>query len=148
MFEEIGKIPCPVVTRWGLWLEAVIFYSRNFDKLKDIVNGLIDENLHNNKVKNSFMSSTVERSIEKIVSSYEKLLDLIESSISEDYSIKQGHSDVIKTKFQEDFLNISEYMNERIAKTDIGKIVNNELNEYSPFLINCLKKCPAVSISI
>lgn len=35
--------PQPIITRWGTWLEAAIFYARNFDVIKSFVLNLPDE---------------------------------------------------------------------------------------------------------
>ena len=37
-FASIGTPPQPVLTRWGIWLEAADYYSQNFVQVKKIVN--------------------------------------------------------------------------------------------------------------
>jgi len=37
--------PEPVITRWGTWLEAALFYAGNFKKFKMFINAL-DEDVH------------------------------------------------------------------------------------------------------
>lgn len=39
MFPETALPPQPVVTRWGTWIEAVMYYAENFEK----INAFLDE---------------------------------------------------------------------------------------------------------
>lgn len=39
--EKLSNVPLPpepVVTRWGTWIEAVLFYNENFEAIKGVVN--------------------------------------------------------------------------------------------------------------
>uniref|UniRef100_A0A915ELA7 DUF659 domain-containing protein n=1 Tax=Ditylenchus dipsaci TaxID=166011 RepID=A0A915ELA7_9BILA len=35
--------PAPILTRWGTWIEAAVYYSRNFDQIKAVINKLDEE---------------------------------------------------------------------------------------------------------
>jgi hypothetical protein len=34
--KEVPLPPQPVLTRWGTWLEAAVFYSTHFESIKDV----------------------------------------------------------------------------------------------------------------
>jgi hypothetical protein len=36
MFPDLPLVPRPIITRWGTWIEAAIFYSTNFDSVKTV----------------------------------------------------------------------------------------------------------------
>lgn len=40
MFPNLPLPPEPILTRWGTWLKAAIFYAQNFDCIKNVVNAL------------------------------------------------------------------------------------------------------------
>ena len=43
LYKEITELPLPpqpVVTRWGTWILTVVFYSENFEKMKDFIHGI------------------------------------------------------------------------------------------------------------
>lgn len=37
MFPDLPFPPQPVVTRWGTWIEAAIYYAENFDRIKSFL---------------------------------------------------------------------------------------------------------------
>ena len=37
MFPELQLVPRPVITRWGTWIEAAIFYATNFESVKAVI---------------------------------------------------------------------------------------------------------------
>lgn len=42
-FPNLPLPPKPITTRWGTWLEAVSYYSDNFNEFKTVVMGLKDD---------------------------------------------------------------------------------------------------------
>lgn len=38
--------PQPIITRWGTWLKAAIFYADNFSEINDLISELDDDNSH------------------------------------------------------------------------------------------------------
>ena len=40
-FTSIGQPPHPVVTRWGSWLTAAFYYSRNLPAVRNILQGMV-----------------------------------------------------------------------------------------------------------
>ena len=41
--SEIPLPSQPIITRWGTWLDAAMYYAEHFDKVKAVLNELIDE---------------------------------------------------------------------------------------------------------
>ena len=37
LYPQVAFPPEPVITRWGTWIEAVIYYEENFDKVKTVI---------------------------------------------------------------------------------------------------------------
>lgn len=56
-FMDCRLPPEPVITRWGTWLEAALFYSENFSKFKELVSNIEDDAQSVQKVK-SILSTT------------------------------------------------------------------------------------------
>jgi len=56
-FMDCRLPPEPVIIRWGTWLEAVLFYSENFSKFKELVSNIEDYAQSVQKVK-SILSTT------------------------------------------------------------------------------------------
>lgn len=44
--EKIPLPPAPVVTRWGTWINAAIYYAQHFDLIRDIVNSFNPDDAH------------------------------------------------------------------------------------------------------
>ncbi len=39
-FSHVGRAPKPIITRWGLWLDAALYYSLNFGEVFQIVDSM------------------------------------------------------------------------------------------------------------
>lgn len=65
--EKLPTVPLPpepVVTRWGTWLEAVLFYSENFDGVKKVVSDFDSvDSMAVRQCKEAFEDSSIKKSI-------------------------------------------------------------------------------------
>jgi len=43
MYPDLILPPEPIITRWGTWLLAVLYYSNNFEKIRNVVLNLDPE---------------------------------------------------------------------------------------------------------
>ncbi|KAL4153161.1 hypothetical protein QTP88_000994 [Uroleucon formosanum] len=43
MYPDLTLPPEPIITRWGTWLSAVLYYSNNFEKIRNVVLNLDPE---------------------------------------------------------------------------------------------------------
>jgi len=67
-FREIAKgiplPPQPVITRWGTWLNASIYYCEHFESIKEVVNALDSEDaISIKKVQTVIKSSSLHRNL-------------------------------------------------------------------------------------
>lgn len=37
MYPDLALPPSPVITRWGTWIEAALYYAENYEKIKTLV---------------------------------------------------------------------------------------------------------------
>ncbi|KAF2896958.1 hypothetical protein ILUMI_09220 [Ignelater luminosus] len=71
--------PNPVVTRWGTWLQAAIFYSDNFIKFKVVVQNLEEDAASVTKVKALLSETAIVKELAFIESYIESLPDIMEA---------------------------------------------------------------------
>ncbi|CAI6353976.1 unnamed protein product [Macrosiphum euphorbiae] len=43
MYPDLTLPPEPIITRWGTWLSAVLYYSNTFEKIRNVVLNLDPE---------------------------------------------------------------------------------------------------------
>ena len=144
LFQEIGPIPCPIVTRWGTWLNAVHFYSKNLNEIKNIVESIHDEGVLVGNAKKSISIETTSDEITFISINYNSLSDLIERCLNEFITIEDTIKITDELKFNDDKLEIKNYLENKINQTDILNI-NKMPNIY---IRNLLLKCPSTTIQI
>jgi hypothetical protein len=63
LYPDLNLPPEPILTRWGTWLEAALYYCENFEKIKNIISNLNTETataidkannlMENNNLKNN-----------------------------------------------------------------------------------------------
>ncbi|KAF2891719.1 hypothetical protein ILUMI_14454 [Ignelater luminosus] len=71
--------PNPVITRWGTWLLAAIFYSDNFVKFKVVMQNLEEDAASVTKVKALLSETAIVKELAFIKSSIEFLPDIMEA---------------------------------------------------------------------
>ena len=76
-FSTINSLPQPVVTRWGSWLKAAEYYSKNFPQVCEIVNAFEGTGQLVVKAKEAVAAESLRRSLRKIYQCYTKLVDEI-----------------------------------------------------------------------
>lgn len=69
--------PVPVLTRWGSWIEACIFYSKNFQSLKNFVFLLPNDARSIEQCKELLQNSTLETQLNFININFKHLIDTI-----------------------------------------------------------------------
>ncbi|GBP88131.1 hypothetical protein EVAR_65538_1 [Eumeta japonica] len=71
--------PQPILTRWGTWLKAVLFYAENFEAIKEVV-GQFDssEAIAINSSQLAFENPSIKQNIALIVTHFSNIPDAIE----------------------------------------------------------------------
>jgi hypothetical protein len=145
--KNIPVPPMPIVTRWGSWLEAALYYSKNIIVVKSIFSettgGLLVK-----KAQEALNSPSLEENLTVIVEQYECLAKVLKQEVGEDLSIEKADVLLKELDFGEDVCRIKPYFSKRIQNNGISSIWNRSNPNLSPLEYANLKKCQATSISV
>ena len=75
--SAIGYPHQPVSTRWGSWLNAALYYTKNLPEVKAIVESFVGSGILVTQAKVSFQKSGLAGQLLKIEDQYECLVKLI-----------------------------------------------------------------------
>ena len=91
--------PQPVVTRWGTWVEAAIYYSENFNLIKDLIEEM-DENeaIAIKEAKKNFESNELRANLAFISSNYSDLVKTIKKLEERNLKIEDSVN-LVETQF-------------------------------------------------
>lgn len=145
--EKLGKLPEPIVTRFGTWLEAALFYAKNFDDVKELVECLEDEGLLVEKAKNIFKVEDLHNELTEIAFCYDALYLEINNICNEGFKIADVKELIQRFNFRDDPVKINDYIEKRLKNTDLQKILKNE-TIHSPFIRSRILICPGTTILI
>ena len=148
MFREIGFPPDPVVTRWGSWLEAAIYYSENLPAVKRIVNGFSDSGILVEKVKAAVADENLISDLLVISRTYSKLLDMIFKFESSEFSIKDAYESLKNIRFENDPVGLKQYIESRLDKSDCKLIMEMQNENISPTEYDLLQSCQPTSAAV
>jgi len=109
-FAAIGYPPQPIVTRWGSWLNAALYYARNLPEVKSIVESFEGSGVLVTQAKNSLQIPSLATQLLKIKDQYECLVNLINIMESAKCTIKEAVQAIQGLDFGEDTCNISRYI--------------------------------------
>ena len=105
-FNEIGSPSQPVLTRWGTWLNAVEYYAKHLEEVRDIVNSFEGNGVLVLRAKAAVNDSKVRDSLVKIQRDYQFLPQLIKKMENSKYKIKAAYEDITKIDLKEDCVKI------------------------------------------
>lgn len=157
--------PEPVITRWGTWLEAALFYAENFAKFVEVVDNLEDDAECVKKLKAIVQSSSLKNELTFLKAN----LSFLNSSLTK--LEKQGmplHVSIEIVKFVENQINcipgpkgavIKKKYIDVVSKNtgfefvcNFAKIITGEhnvnVNNYSSDLIAFFKYAPISSVDV
>ena len=72
-FDVLGIPPTPVVTRWGSWINAALYYAKNLPEVKEIVNSWSGDGVLVRQVQISINKEVVIGQLTEISSNYADL---------------------------------------------------------------------------
>jgi len=144
----VGYSTRPIVTRWGSWLNAALYYARNLPEVKSIVESFEGSGVLVIQAKNSLQTPSLTAQLLKIKDQYECLVNLIDIMESAKCTIKEAVQAIQGLDFGEDTCNISRYIKKRIENNDILKIMSVERSDISPAVYSLLQHCQPSSASV
>ena len=94
--------PSPIVTRWGSWLEASLYYAEHLPIYREIVAAFSGSGILSQNAKNACEDRNLVQELVKIKHCYSGLIELLISMQDSLYSIRQAKSDFIMINFHDD----------------------------------------------
>ena len=150
LFKEmnIDFPPEPVLTRWGSWLNAALYYSENLVKVKAIFDKIEGNGILVKNAKKALESPTLVKSICSISSNYKCLSDKVSQLESSTLGIKEAFKKVTELEFGDDLVGINDYIQKRLDKNGIREIVEMSDPNISPDTYAKLQDCQATSCCV
>jgi len=147
-FDEIGRPPCPVVTRWASWLNAAFYYADNFPTVKEIVLGFDDGGLLVARAKQVVQNTELVNDLVSISQCYRPLATFVVNIEGADWTIKQAYRDLVSFNLGDDPCQIKQYIAKRLNNNDIECILNATREDIPPTLYGLLQNCQPTSSSV
>ena len=144
-FSAIGCPSLSVLTRWGSWLNAALYYAKKLPEVKAIVESMVCSEILVNQAKVSLQKSGLTGQLLKIKDQYECLFKLIEKMESAKYVIKEAVQAIKELDFVEDSCNINQYIKKRMQNNDIPEIINVERQDILPAVYHMLQNSQPTS---
>ena len=150
IFRSIGMPPQPIVTRWGSWLEATNYYIKNLYKVRIIVNNLNSTGKIVKSSQEAVSDDELETELVQIQSYYEELIPIIDLLTQKKLNIKESYDVLRNIKFNQDVVGIKQYIDKRLEKNEISKLVNwqDSEKEIDLELVEKLLLCQSTSIDV
>jgi hypothetical protein len=148
MFSEIGSIPQPVDTRWGTWLEAVLYYCDHLPQVRGIVETFLGDGIILTNARNAVSQDLLPNSLLTIKRCYEPIFHLIKKAQSTSYNVAEAYKDLTAINCREDVCGVKGYLAKRLAKNEIVDIVGLTRPNISPSLYAKLLCAQATSVSV
>jgi len=80
MYPNLTLPPEPIITRWGTWLSAVLYYSNNFEKIRNVVLNLdFDAPMAIKKTIELIQSKNLQNNLAFISTNFGFLVDTIQN---------------------------------------------------------------------
>ena len=90
IFTAIGCLPRPVVTRWGRWLNAALYYTKNLPEMKALVESFKGSDILVTQARVSLQKIDLATQLLKIKNQYDYLVKLIKTMENVKYNIKEA----------------------------------------------------------
>ena len=90
LFTALGGVPDPVVTLWGTWVNAALWYSKNWNLVKKIIFGFEEEGVLETKAIAAASDPTVPGALTKIERLFAEMPAILLELESQNVSIIQG----------------------------------------------------------
>lgn len=167
ILPELPLPPQPVITRWGTWIEAALFYHENFEAVKSVVDQFDDSDAASiTECKEAFKNHKVTRNlaainthfsfIPKFIAKLETQNLLLHESISIMKDAVAKSSQIppnMPTKLKKKLDNVLEKNPGYISLCQINDFINNEEHAILPAtvpssIVHNFKYCPVTSVDV
>lgn len=166
LYRNVMNCPLPpeaVLTRWGTWIDAALFYSENLDRYAELIERLEEDALAITKLKSIVKNNSVKSELAFIRSHFSpipvaiKRLEAKNLSLDEQINIVQSIEETLK-KVNNDKGKLIYEKFQTVFEKNLGfKILqtfNDVLNgkrsdvDVAPNILSSYKKCPITSIDV
>ncbi len=123
-----------------------MYYSRNFEEVVKII-----ESIENKYVvllenaKQAIKYANIKDELFSIDSKYSRVVEYLDKTISEGFTVNNAHEMIKAMDLPKDNLNLKQFLENKLAKTDFYEIVNCES---SPHIDSLMLKCPSTSVAV
>ena len=146
-FNEISTPLQPVLTRWGTWLNAAEYYTKNLVKVCEIVNAFEGDGILVSNVKAAV--NDIAKLLAEIHHDYQVLPKIIQKMESSKYIIKEVHADISALDLKEDCVSVSMYIKKRtLKKCGMESVINLKQEDISPALYAELQFCQPTTAAV
>lgn len=146
-FSNIGKPPAPIVTRWGSWLEACLFYAKNLPLVRTIVNSWDGDGILIRRAKEAVNDPDAANQLFQIFKCYSEISKIIIKLESSELGIAEA-VELLNIDFKEDPCEIRKYISRRLESNDITPILKMQNVLISPAEYSFLFKCQPTTASV
>ena len=165
-YPNLPLPPQPVITRWGTWLDAALFYADNYDAIKSVIDDLTDSStalsnaknlLKNKELKNHLIYlkinySFVPRTILKLENTSLSLIEsvsLINQFESECKKVSGAIGSVILNKFNTIIKNNTGYqVLKKISTIFAGDFEDVDVSEIETAIVSKLNYAQITSVDV
>jgi hypothetical protein len=147
-FYRTGYPPNVIITRWSSWLKASLWYADNLPAVIEIVESWDNDGILVFNSKNSIHSTTVFQSLCVLKSNYEILVNILDDFEHSKYNMETGLKKLQSISFKYDPVGLKDYIDARLDKNDIVRLVNSTEKNISPSMKMKLINCPPTSVSV
>ena len=148
LFASIGFPPSPVITRWGSWIDAALYYSRHLPQVRQIFSEIEGDGILVISVKKALNEEGLDKSLQILSSQYKSLSTIAIEIEGDNYTIENALKKLDELDFGDDYCGVLEYIKQRVSKNDILSIQNMTNKNLSPEIYAQLMKCPPSSASV
>ena len=148
LFHDIGQPPQPVVTRWGSWLEAALYYAEHMPRIKEIVNSFDGDGLLVQRAKKAVNGGELVKQLMEISRCYRPLIAMVKKMEGSKTTIRDAWHEIHMMDFAEDPCGVRAYLRKRLMANDITQIMAEDREHVSPLTYVKLQSCQPTSANV
>lgn len=146
--DSLGSIPSVVLTRWSSWLRFAIWMSQKLPDLREVIFSWSNEGILVEKCKKAIGKQALFDELVVVRQNYMCLIEILDKFEESYFTIQTGFLAINSLKFENDVYGIKNYLDDRMSKNEISKLVCVDKTKVSPETHLQLLACPPTSISV